>query len=99
MIDISKRSLCLLPGDWTGDGQEDEGNRAAATSQARNGVAAWTRLGHQRGKSLLTASSLEMLLCGHSREPGKACPLGCRWPVPALFSKLSSPGCCCHRPQ
>ena len=55
MIDISKRSLCLLPGDWAGDAQ-DEGNRAAAASQAKNGWQpgpGWgTRGGRERSHDL-----------------------------------------------
>ena len=89
MIDVSKRSLCLLPGDWTGDGQEDEGNRAAAASQARNGLQPGPGWGTGGGShcsqplpwkcsSVVTAGSLGKLVLsgadGQSQHCFPSCP-------------------------
>ena len=89
MIDISKRSLCLLPGDWAGDTQEDEGNRAAARSQARNGWRPGPGWGTRGGShcsqplprkcsSVVTAGSLGKLVLsgadGQSQHCFPSCP-------------------------
>lgn len=88
MIDISKRSLCLLPGDWAGDAQ-DEGNRAAAASQTKNGWQpgpGWgTRGGShcsqplpQKCSPVVTAGSLGKLVLsgadGQSQHCFPSCP-------------------------